>query len=138
MSYITAPFARSPPSKGLPFTQADIAVEQKSESGSEDEWNGQPSEQMHGKDVFDLAQAAGRDGADFDSRADQWRARGEKAGGRRETSRKALFVSAVSLSFETSAVCSVSDSPSGFPEQTYTQSAQVASSICESNPFVEE
>lgn len=90
VSYITHPFARSPSTQGLPITNQDI--DQKSESGSEDGWNGEPSQQMAEADVFDLAEAAGRDGPELEDRADKWRARGEIAGGRRDTARRNLQV----------------------------------------------
>ena len=48
---------------------------------------------MDGQDVFDLAAAAGRDGREFDDRAAEWRAKGEKVGGRRDMVRRNLEVS---------------------------------------------
>jgi hypothetical protein len=71
----------------------DDAAEQRSESGSEDQWDGEPPATMQGQDVFSLAAAAGREGPEFESRATAWRARGEIPGGRRETARRALEVS---------------------------------------------
>ena len=49
---------------------------------------------MNGHDVFHLAAAAGRDGQEFEERAAEWRAKGEKLGGRRDTARRSLEVGA--------------------------------------------
>lgn len=54
-----------------PFRRGDD--EDKSISGSEDEWNGEPPSAMKGQDVFSLAAAAGRRGEDFEARAEVWR-----------------------------------------------------------------
>lgn len=48
-------------------------VDSKSESGSEDGWNGQAPAGMSRKDMFDLAAAGGRQGDAFDQRAVEWR-----------------------------------------------------------------
>jgi len=89
-SYFTSPFARSESESTLPIHFVD--VDQNSESGSEDGWNGDAPALMEGQDVIDLAAAAGRDGQEFEGRAAEWRARGEKAGGRRDTVRRNLEV----------------------------------------------
>ncbi len=89
-SYFTSPFSRSESESTLPTHRID--VEQKSESGSEDEWNGDAPGLMNGQDVFDLAAAGGRDGQGFEERAAEWRARGEKVGGRRDAARRGIEV----------------------------------------------
>jgi len=45
----------------------------RSVSGSEEEFNGTAPAVMHGEDVFSLAAAAGRSGTDFEERAQTWR-----------------------------------------------------------------
>jgi hypothetical protein len=57
-SFVTAPFSRQPL---LPQTNQDLQIEedQKSQSGSEDGWNGSPPPGMEIEDVSSLA-AAGR------------------------------------------------------------------------------
>ncbi|RSH91867.1 hypothetical protein EHS25_009237 [Saitozyma podzolica] len=79
LSYVTSPFLSRTRST-LPTTINDMeidddAAEQRSESGSEDQWDGEPPATMQGQDVFSLAAAAGREGPEFDSRATAWRAR---------------------------------------------------------------
>ncbi|WRT70210.1 uncharacterized protein IL334_007205 [Kwoniella shivajii] len=93
VNYVSSPFTRS--SNVLPTHNNDLDVritdvDQKSESGSEDEWNGDAPEPMQGQDVFSLASAAGRQGEEFDERAADWRAKGEKPGGRRQLTRLGL------------------------------------------------
>ena len=65
-----------------------VKGDQKSESGSEHNWDAQPPAGMSGQDVFSLAAAAGRDGEAFEERAAAWRSRGEVPGGRRDTTRR--------------------------------------------------
>ena len=79
----------------LPRTTADLPVEKeaRSESGSEDGWNGEPPESMEGMDVFQMAAAGGRQGKDFDDRTEEWRSKGEVPGVRRESARKSIQVS---------------------------------------------
>ncbi|WWC64565.1 uncharacterized protein I303_107176 [Kwoniella dejecticola CBS 10117] len=100
VSYVSSPFTKSS-SSVLPTHSNDAPTplritegdqDTKSESGSEDEWNGQPPSQMDGQDMFTLAAAAGRSGADFDTRASDWRAK-EIPGGRRQTARLGLEAS---------------------------------------------
>ncbi|GMK56349.1 hypothetical protein CspeluHIS016_0301890 [Cutaneotrichosporon spelunceum] len=43
-------------------------------SGSDDEWGGEAPSNMVGQDVFSLAEAAGRNGEEFEARAEAWRA----------------------------------------------------------------
>jgi hypothetical protein len=50
---------------------------------------------MEGQDVFSLAAAGGREGAQFEERAEQWRSNGEKIGGNRDVARKGLVSLAV-------------------------------------------
>lgn len=78
----------------LPTTTSDlpVQVEANSESGSEDEWNGQPPTSADGMDVFDAAASAGRTGPEFEARTAQWRAKGEVPGGRRDLARRSLEV----------------------------------------------
>lgn len=67
-SFVTAPFSRQPL---LPQTNQDLPIEedQKSQSGSEDGWNGTPPAGMEGQDMFSIAAAGGRQGGDFEKRA---------------------------------------------------------------------
>ncbi|WVR00164.1 hypothetical protein IAU59_007306 [Kwoniella sp. CBS 9459] len=103
VSYVSSPFTRSSSLLPTHSTNQDldvqvdqngkheeIDIDQKSESGSEDNWNGEPPANMQGQDVFSLAAAAGRRGDDFEERASNWRSRGEKPGGRRELARLGL------------------------------------------------
>ena len=78
----------------LPTTTSDlpVQVEANSESGSEDEWNGQPPASANGMDVFDAAAGAGRTGPEFEARTASWRAKGEVPGGRRDLARRSLEV----------------------------------------------
>ncbi|ORY33450.1 hypothetical protein BCR39DRAFT_557135 [Naematelia encephala] len=89
LSHVPSFFSRSSASI-LPTTHQDIA-EARSESGSEDEWNGEPPVAMDGEDVFDLAAAGGRTGKEFEARAADWRAKGEIPGGRRQAARQNLL-----------------------------------------------
>ncbi|WVF72973.1 hypothetical protein IAT40_007791 [Kwoniella sp. CBS 6097] len=115
VSYVSSPFTRS--STLLPTHSSsthnqnqdqnhdqdlDVQVDndQKSESGSEDNWNGEPPENMQGQDVFSLAAAAGRRGDEFEERASAWRSRGEKPGGRRELARLGLEAQPTKSSLE--------------------------------------
>ncbi|TYJ54195.1 hypothetical protein B9479_005121 [Cryptococcus floricola] len=88
---ISSPFSRGSPS--LP-THNSLPVDryQRSESGSEDNWEGDEPVQMKGQDVFSLAEAAGRGGEGFEARQVEWRTKGEVAGGRREAARRDLQV----------------------------------------------
>ena len=109
-SYALSPLFRSSSSADLtlPTTNSDIKeIDQKSESGSEDGWNGSPPALDNGKegingsmDVFDLAAAAGRHGKEFEDRAAKWRAKGEVVGGRRDLARRSLTVSHTLLGFK--------------------------------------
>lgn len=90
LSLFTSPFSRSPST--LPTHNA-IEVDQRSESGSEDNWDGEAPAAMKGQDVFSLAAAAGRSGEDFEERQIAWRGKGEVRGGKREVARRELQVS---------------------------------------------
>ncbi|KAK4685376.1 hypothetical protein P7C73_g4772, partial [Tremellales sp. Uapishka_1] len=98
-SLISSPFKRSPPA--LPVhssslrNQLNVAVSpaQRSESGSEDNWDGEAPHAMAGQDVFSLAAAGGRDRDQFEERAETWRAREEIPGGRRDLARRGLETS---------------------------------------------
>lgn len=76
-SFVTAPFSRQPL---LPQTHQDLQIEedQKSQSGSEDGWNGSPPAGMDSQDVFSVAAAGGRGGEEFDRRAIEYRSEGSK------------------------------------------------------------
>ncbi|OXG76017.1 hypothetical protein C348_05165 [Cryptococcus neoformans Gb118] len=87
LSLFTSPFSRSPST--LPTHNA-IEVDQRSESGSEDNWDGEAPAAMKGQDVFSLAAAAGRSGEDFEGRQIAWRGKGEVPGGKREVARREL------------------------------------------------
>ena len=63
-----------------------------SESGSEDLEDEDAPGTPDGPDLFAVAAAAGRNGADFEERAAEWRARGEVEGGRRDAVRRQLEV----------------------------------------------
>ncbi|WWC72030.1 uncharacterized protein I206_105989 [Kwoniella pini CBS 10737] len=95
VSYVSSPFTKSSSSvlpthtDDGPLRIADVDQDTKSESGSEDEWNGEPPSQMNGQDIFTLAAAAGRSGQQFEDRAITWRTN-EVPGGRRQLARLAL------------------------------------------------
>ncbi|WWD19644.1 hypothetical protein CI109_104106 [Kwoniella shandongensis] len=97
VNYVSSPFSRGSASSSaiLPSTTNDVEddaidIDRKSESGSEDNWTGSGPNNMGGQDVFSLAAAGGRQGQQFEDRAADWRARGEKPGGRRELARLQL------------------------------------------------
>jgi hypothetical protein len=93
MSYALTPFRQAPI---LPLHNNDIKAEETiSEDGSEEEWDGEPPGMMEGQDVYDLAAAGGRAGGDFDARTEEYRARGEVPGGRRDVARRQLLVGGV-------------------------------------------
>lgn len=69
------------------MTQQDIDIDRKSESGSEDGWNGEPSQQMKQGDIFEADEKKG-----MSSSAEKWKAMGEISGGKRDTARKNLQV----------------------------------------------
>lgn len=83
----------------LPTNISDLPaeVETRSESGSEDGWNGQGPAGVNGMDLFDAAAAGGRTGPEFEERQAEWRAKGEVPGGRREMARRSLEVSSFVL-----------------------------------------
>ncbi|KAL7418447.1 hypothetical protein Q5752_006905 [Cryptotrichosporon argae] len=99
VSFVASPFRRAPSlpthstrqithsATGDDKIDVDAAP---SVSGSEDEWNGEPPEEMDGQDVFSLAAAGGREGDEFERRAETYRARGEVAGGRLDLARRGL------------------------------------------------
>ncbi|OCF77322.1 hypothetical protein I204_01309 [Kwoniella mangroviensis CBS 8886] len=100
VNYVSSPFTRTSSSTAVLPTHStsnelavrvtDVDIDQRSESGSEDEWNGEPPSKMEGQDIFSLAAAAGRGGDDFDKRAASWRSKGEVPGGKRQLNRLAL------------------------------------------------
>lgn len=90
LSLFTSPFSRSPST--LP-THNDIEVDQRSESGSEDNWDGEAPITMKEQDVFSLAAAAGRSGEDFEGRQIAWRSKGEVPGSKHDVVRRGLQVS---------------------------------------------
>lgn len=53
-------------------------------SGSEDGWNGEPPAVMNGQDVYDLAGAAGRQGREFEERAERHRGQAQNAPSNKE------------------------------------------------------
>jgi hypothetical protein len=73
----------------------DVDADQKSESGSEDGWTGDASQQMQQGDAYEAeALAISRSRLEGKSRvAEKWSAMGEKAGGRRDLARRNLEVS---------------------------------------------
>ena len=83
----------------LPTTTSDLPVEieQRSESGSEDEWTGAPPGVLNRPDVFAIAAAEGRDAQGVEENTAEWRAKGEMPGGRRGASRRQLNASQVGL-----------------------------------------
>ncbi|ADV23987.1 hypothetical protein CNI04180 [Cryptococcus gattii WM276] len=87
LSLFTSPFSRSPST--LP-THNDIEVDQRSESGSEDNWDGEAPITMKEQDVFSLAAAAGRSGEDFEGRQIAWRSKGEVPGSKHDVVRRGL------------------------------------------------
>ncbi|WVW86187.1 hypothetical protein I302_108228 [Kwoniella bestiolae CBS 10118] len=98
VNYVSSPFTRTSSSvlpthsnsNDLAVRVTDADIDQRSESGSEDEWNGEPPSKMEGQDIFSLAAAAGRKGDDFEERAASWRNKGEVPGGNRQLNRLAL------------------------------------------------
>ncbi|WWD03659.1 hypothetical protein V865_001714 [Kwoniella europaea PYCC6329] len=100
VNYVSSPFTRTSSSSAVLPTHStsngsavrvtDVDIYQRSESGSEDEWNGEPPSNMEGQDIFSLAAAAGRGGDAFDKRAASWRSKGEVPGGKRQLNRLAL------------------------------------------------
>lgn len=66
-SFVTAPFSRQPL---LPQTHQDLAIEedQKSQSGSEDGWNGTAPPGMEREDLSSLAAVGRRGNSDIESR----------------------------------------------------------------------
>ncbi|WOO82336.1 Nuclear pore complex protein [Vanrija pseudolonga] len=75
VNFVSAPFRKNT----LPRHSQDadgriLADDQRSVSGSEDGWNGEPPAIMEEVDVFSLASAAGRGGPEFEARAQTWRA----------------------------------------------------------------
>lgn len=90
LSLFTSPFSRSPST--LPTHNA-IEVDQCSESGSEDNWNGAAPATMKEQDVFSLAAAAGRSGEDFEGRQIAWRSKGEVPGSKHDVVRRERQVS---------------------------------------------
>lgn len=75
VNFVSAPFRKST----LPRHSQDadgriLDDDQRSVSGSEDGWNGEPPTIMEEVDVFSLASAAGRGGPEFEARAQTWRA----------------------------------------------------------------
>lgn len=90
LSLFTSPFSRSPST--LPTHNA-IEVDQCSESGSEDNWDGEAPATMKEQDVFSLAAAAGRSGEDFEGRQIAWRSKGEVPGSKHGVVRRELQVS---------------------------------------------
>ncbi|KAL1408542.1 hypothetical protein Q8F55_005354 [Vanrija albida] len=75
VNFVSAPFRKST----LPRHSQDadgriLEDDQRSVSGSEDGWNGEPPTVMEEVDVFSLASAAGRAGPEFEARAQSWRA----------------------------------------------------------------
>ncbi|WVQ84500.1 hypothetical protein IAT38_006652 [Cryptococcus sp. DSM 104549] len=119
---------RSGPAPGLP-THNGHDADQRSEDGSEDNWEGEGPEAMRGQDMFALAAAGGRSGAGFDARQAEWRARGELPGGRRETARRDLpagpYTLAIGAPKSEVSTPATPFFPGGFPQQiTSSQSAQ--------------
>ncbi|WVQ66973.1 uncharacterized protein L199_005165 [Kwoniella botswanensis] len=100
VNYVSSPFTRTSSSSAVLPTHStsnelavrvpDVDIDQRSESGSEDEWNGEPPSKLEGQDIFSLAAAAGRGGDEFDKRAASWRNKGEVLGGKRQLNRLAL------------------------------------------------
>ncbi|WVR07672.1 hypothetical protein IAU60_004714 [Kwoniella sp. DSM 27419] len=132
VNYVSSPFSRS--QSLLPQhtsdLQADPVPDTKSESGSEDGWNGEAPVQMDGQDVFDLAAAAGRQGKEFENRAATWRAKGDRLGGRRELDRLALKAEPTETDLPTPTALGHFNLLSGSPSMpTLTASTTLSSSL---------
>ncbi|WWC91702.1 uncharacterized protein L201_006648 [Kwoniella dendrophila CBS 6074] len=104
VNYVSSPFTKTSSPSVLPTHRIDIDQDQdqdiRSESGSEDEWNGEAPSTMNGQDLFTLASAAGRDGEEFEKRAAAWRAKGEIPGGKRQLARLGVEAHSSSESLE--------------------------------------